>query len=113
MAELRRTGPWWELAILSDEYGDWISTLPEQMSPPEFAETVLGVLSPAEREAVIRKAAKQAGLRVLTTDQANLAFAAMDKVDRRDPRGGWAAPNSLWSKTKAALRGEEAPTGAS
>lgn len=88
----------WELYVGDD----WRATIPEGMGPVEFALAVLGALEPAEREVVIRQACREAGLRVLSGEQARLLLPALGEGD--PPIG---SARSGYADAVAAVRGEE------
>jgi hypothetical protein len=104
MAGFRDAGPWWEMFVLSREHGDWSTALPEQMTPQQFAAAVLSGLPPAEREHVIRQAAREVGLRVLTAEQAETILAVVDEDGNEPVIDDYA---DLYAMAVAALRGGE------
>lgn len=75
----------------------------------EMAAEMLAALDPATREAVIRAAAAEAGLRVLTAEQAAVLEAALDGDGDDGPLGGYSLND--YGAARAALSGEEVPHG--
>jgi hypothetical protein len=71
MAEFHReqgNDSWW-LTMGKAVGGDWTVPLPPGVEPDEFVDEVLAALPQAEREVMIRAAAKEAGLALLSRQQ--------------------------------------------